>query len=267
MTKILVPTDFSENSLNALDYAVDLINQLGGYLLLYHVYQVPMSTGSLISIERFIKKDAEKEIEEIYQRVKPQLKKNVEMETRVSRGHAVQLISKIAENPECSLVVVGAQGRSALKDVFLGSIAAGVMKSTTTPVLAIPHGYKFKPLKKIVLAMDDDPISNISVVKMLKDIVKSFIATLNVYHLEEAEVETGIDSSVGEFLQEMNYSHLKLQKDSNINEAINDYLDKENADMLSMIRRERGFIKNFLHPSLTRREVFSSQIPLLILHD
>lgn len=63
MKKILVPTDFSAYSQNALNYAIGLAQDMGASLHLLHTYVVHASTDMLISIERYIREDTEKMME------------------------------------------------------------------------------------------------------------------------------------------------------------------------------------------------------------
>ena len=71
MKKILVPTDFSENAKQALVYAIGVANQFDATIYVVHAYQVSSSTGGLISIERIVEEDREKELISLLREVKP----------------------------------------------------------------------------------------------------------------------------------------------------------------------------------------------------
>ena len=65
MKTIIVPTDFSAISNNAMDYALGLAKETGSSLLLFHAYQVPVSMTDvpivLVSVEE-LQKNAENRV-------------------------------------------------------------------------------------------------------------------------------------------------------------------------------------------------------------
>ena len=72
------------------------------------------------------------------------------------------------------------------------------------------------------------------------------------------------------FTKALNGSKFAFHYDWNgnsLNESIDQFVEKENADLLCMIRRKRGFWENLFHNSQTSREALHSPIPLLILQE
>ncbi|MBK6362739.1 MAG: universal stress protein [Saprospiraceae bacterium] len=65
MMNILCPIDFSDHSLYALDYAINLGNQLGARLHLFTAYSVPKSTGRLRSLDEEIKKSVLEDLSDV----------------------------------------------------------------------------------------------------------------------------------------------------------------------------------------------------------
>ncbi len=59
-----------------------------------------------------------------------------EVDIRV--GHPVEQIVQAAQQGGFDLIVLGAKGHSMLDDILVGSVARGVVKKTTIPVLTIP---------------------------------------------------------------------------------------------------------------------------------
>lgn len=268
MLKIAVPTDFSDNALNALDFAIELVNHTGGIIQLYHVYSVPSSTGSFISIEQLITEVAEKEMATLLRNARPKLKENVVIDYTLARGSVVPTICSNAESRNYDLIIMGTMGESGLKSKIFGSNASGIMNRTKLPVLAIPSEATFKPLDKIVVAIDDQPISDKSVMELLNTIQNTFKASLNLFHLEiDPAEDKGIHASVVEAFDQAHAETFKSNGNESIQEKIDDYAEASNADLLCMIRRKRGLWHEFLNPSITKKEVKQSSLPLLILHD
>lgn len=265
MITILFPTDFSDNAAKALDYAIPIVNQLKGHITIVHASNISSTGGAFVSTANFILADAEKEMTRIVNQIKSRLTKGVTFDTIIKREATIPLLNQLSQKYD--LVIMGTQGASGLKEIFIGSITNGVIKHTKTPVLTIPNNFEFKPIKNIVLSIDDRPISNGKVVQLLKKLVDSFKANLMLFHTEEKAADKGIDPSVNEYFGEVDYSIDFNFIEKGINESIEEMIIDYDVDLVCMIRRERSFFANFFHKSATSKEVFHSPIPLLVLHD
>jgi len=140
-TNILVPVDFSENSVDALESAVALAKVSEGIdqITCLYVYSVPMGyykTGK--SHEQFaeiIKGHAEKSYSEFIKKI------DLKGLTVVPLFHldkkASDGIEDVIKGRERCLVVIGARGRRAAAGVLLGSVAEHLIHTTTLPLLAV----------------------------------------------------------------------------------------------------------------------------------
>ncbi|MEL6867091.1 MAG: universal stress protein [Bacteroidota bacterium] len=265
---ILVPTDFSDNATNALDYAIDIVNHLGGQILLYHTYDVRSTTGSFISMETVLRKDAERELEDCLHRVSKRLMpKKAGIRGQITRGDTVNLIADMADRHGFDLIVMGTQGASGLKEVFIGSVTAGVMKKSKTPILAIPSSFKYRPISNIVIAVDSSPISSPEILQPFIQLAKSYEAKIGVLHLRNSEVDEGIDPQLDQYLGSMPYSVFHYLQQGSLSDSISDFVIQKKADLLCMFRHERGFWQDLFHTSTTLKKIFNSPVPLLILRD
>jgi nucleotide-binding universal stress UspA family protein len=140
-TNILVPVDFSDNSLDALETAVAVGSAARGIEELYclHVYSVPLGyykTGK--SYEQFaeiMKGHAEKNYKEFTKKVDLKGLSAVpifKLEKKESKG-----IEEVVKERGISLVVLGARGRRAGAGVLLGSVTEHLIESTTVPLMAV----------------------------------------------------------------------------------------------------------------------------------
>ena len=149
MHSILVPTDFSENTQTALSYAIDLANHFSCKLILFNTYKLKHRAGMYIGVERMMRKESREQMAQLIRTVRPKLKGNTTLEGKVAKGEAVSTIIRAAKKLKVSLIVMGTQGASGLKEVFIGSTTNGVIKGSKIPVLAIPAGFEYRPLKTI----------------------------------------------------------------------------------------------------------------------
>ena len=267
MKNILVPTDFSKNAESALLYAAEIANKFGSKITLLNTFKVYSSAGMFLSVESYMEKDAAKQMLATIHRVEPRLKGGATIESKIVRGDAVPVITDLAEKGGFNLIIMGTQGASGLKEIFTGSITNGVMKQTHTPVLAIPNGYQYQPVNTIVFAVDEAGISHPGVTAVLVKLARAFEAKVHVFHQGLSSKDDGIDPTVDIFLDGIPHSfHYELDE-QNINESINGFVGDYQANLLCMVRRQRGFLEEVFHVSATTREVFNSPAPLLILHD
>ncbi len=267
MKKLLVPTDFSENSANALTYAVELANRFGSRITLVHLYKVHSTAGMFVSVESYMKEDAAEQMLDLMKRTEPALSGGASIESKVIRGEAVSVIAGMAEKSNYDLIIMGTQGTTGLQEVFFGSTTNGVVKHTSKPVLAIPTGTRFRPIRTMVLAIDESRVSHPAVLDPLIQLARSCQSRILVYHKDTGSEDDGIDPSLDIFLSGIDHSfHYELDAER-LGDSIREFASDYQGDLLCMIRRQRGFLKDLFHVSVTSREVFHCSLPLLILHD
>ncbi len=143
LTRILAPTDFSEHSSHALQYAAGMARQFGAKLLLLHV----VSSDALVSISKAhvpphpmdqVYEDLAQEIREQYTaHVAPQTRKTLEAEMLVLPGEPSQEILRAAKLKAVDLIVMATHGRTGLSHALMGSVTEKVVRKAPCPVLSI----------------------------------------------------------------------------------------------------------------------------------
>jgi len=143
LKRILVPTDFSKHSANALKYAVALAEKFGAELYLFHVTQnlgvlIPdmvnvapvlpppdqMSAAAKAALDRVIR---DNHLEHL----------TVYAETR--EGSPFYEIIQYARSANIDLIVMGTHGHSGLVHVLMGSVTEKVVRKAPCPVLTVRH--------------------------------------------------------------------------------------------------------------------------------
>ena len=141
---ILVPTDFSEPSIDALKYAKDLATALKASIHLLHIVQDPLaepwgleSYGPLPpDIFKEIKARARKELEESLPEAE---RKTYNATLALAEGAPFSQIIEYAKLHPIDLIVMGTHGRGALAHAILGSVAERVVRYAPCPVLTVRH--------------------------------------------------------------------------------------------------------------------------------
>lgn len=149
LKRILFPTDFSECSKRAQEYACALADQFQAELHVLHVMEdpglmLPDPAGGLSLPPNYLieqKQMAEKALDGLLAGESACGKKIV----RASRmGNPYVEISAYAGEKEIDLIVLGTHGRSAIMHMLLGSVAEKVVRRSPCPVLTVhPAGHQF----------------------------------------------------------------------------------------------------------------------------
>lgn len=144
--RVFVPIDFSESSVRALDYAIDLSRTFGARLLVLFVvepiyfatpgdlYGTSANLGMLLEEQR---RTAREELRKLDQRLK---KRGVDAETMLGSGVPHEVIVDTAKARKADLIVMATHGRSGLSHLLMGSVAEKVVRSAGCPVLTVRGG-------------------------------------------------------------------------------------------------------------------------------
>jgi len=141
---ILHPTDFSANSSQAFDVAVELARNRGAKLVVMHVAPRPLTTlGGAEAIPPSSDELALGEAKATLAKFRPV--EGVQLETKLEVGEAAPSIVRFARDAGCELIVMGTHGRGGLERLILGSVAEHVLRQAPCPVLTVrqaPTGAK-----------------------------------------------------------------------------------------------------------------------------
>ena len=142
ITRILVPTDFTETSDRALDYAIALAEKVGAKVTVMHAYEIPIvgfPDGALIATADVATRIANVSQEALDALVKRRAVGGVTFDAILRDGVAYEEIGKVADEIGADLIIIGTHGRRGIARALLGSVAENVIRTSTRPVLTI-HG-------------------------------------------------------------------------------------------------------------------------------
>jgi len=139
--KILLPTDFSDESLYALSYAADLAKMFNAKLYLLHViYDIEKASNLHIP---------HPSITDLYKDLEAHAKRNLDsfgidmlegiknVETVVKRGIPYEEVIKFASENDIDLIIIGTIPRSGVERFFVGSTTQRIIRNAPCPVLVV----------------------------------------------------------------------------------------------------------------------------------
>ena len=138
---ILVPLDGSKRAEAILPHVKDLAGRYGATVIFLRVVEpVPVRVG-LEGAYSLLAEDLDlwaKQAESYLSALQDQYReKGIEVRIRVVQGSAVEAITEIAESEGADLIAMASHGRTGLRRVFYGSVAAGVLHRVDRPLLLI----------------------------------------------------------------------------------------------------------------------------------
>ena len=133
--RILLATDFSDISRRAMGYAAELARQYGSELFVVHVLPAVREAIPMEPLPREMNPPlvgAEERMKALGESIP-----DIEHHLLVEQGPAAQVLSRLVQDEDIDLLVVGTHGRSGVKKLALGSVAEEVSRRVDCPVLTV----------------------------------------------------------------------------------------------------------------------------------
>jgi nucleotide-binding universal stress UspA family protein len=270
MLNILVPTDLSDLSKVAIQYAIKIANKLDGNITLLHVVSMVEPVRATMqdefkAVEKELIEEAKANMEKLVQKVSKGNKATNSISIKVVKGASfADTLKKEAKKMQTDLIVMGTRGASGLKKYVMGSNTASVIEESSVPVLAVPEFGEFKNFKNVVYATDLKHIEK--EIKTLLPYLEGFGSTVHLIHITSApkNVET-IAAKIAGFVGKSGYKNLigHVVVSNDVDDAIANYVESINADLLAMFTHDPTFYEKVFYRSVTRKMAFQSKIPLL----
>ncbi len=261
MNTVIVPIDFSDTSLNAARYAVKLLaGHQGVEMILYHMFSKPNEEEN--SIEN---------IENLKNELLQTDSVNITAYTEMG-GDFVDELEKLVRHREADLVVIGITGRSSLAQIFIGSNALRMAENKFCPVMIIPPNCQFREVKNVLLTSDLKDVMGTTPSVPIKKVLKTFQPNLHVVNVNEdtyialSEEHENEKEKLRKMFEEFNPEFYFLRL-FDVDEAINEFANDKNIDLIISIQKEHSRFYRFFKSSHTKALAYQSTIPVLIVHE
>jgi nucleotide-binding universal stress UspA family protein len=152
--KILVPIDFSEQSLVALEQSYNLAREYDAEITLLHVIEEHGVLSKFFSHQQNddFKHNVQKELDDLASDVEK--KSKVKVNTLIAKGTIYEKVAEVAELINATMIVMGTNGDEGKRKRFIGSNALRVVRESTVPVITIKGKHHRNGCKNIVLPLD-----------------------------------------------------------------------------------------------------------------
>lgn len=268
MKTILVATDYSTPAGNAVDFAAHIAQESNAELILFNVFKLSIhasnSLASSSSIEKLEKRN-EEHLTDIAKEIEDKFKISVRCEIR--KADTIESLSEFMENHPVDLVVMGIESNLTEYKIF-GNTTTAAVKLMQFPLLVVPNDSHFTELKNIMFACDVSYLKDGSELDILKQLVNTFNAQLEVFHVHSTDAdkknEEAFEQKMDGILHDVNHVYRYLINPL-VGEGIKEGLEKNPADMLVMLHHKLGFLESIIRGSHSNQMTVETRVPLLVI--
>jgi nucleotide-binding universal stress UspA family protein len=265
--KILIPVDFSENSIKAFELALSLNRNQKTTIILVHIVELIYDFASQAAIALdSMHTDAKKLLDEIEKKYKSE---HLEFKKVVEEGTASISISRLASQYEVDVIVIGTSGAGEIKKLIMGSTTQNLLKESNVPVLVVPAKAPVSQIGKLTMALQ---FSNHE-----KPLLHQVIAFTNNWGLEISFLHvstakdfkdelacSGLATYISEHFQLKTTPITNIESDST-NAGINSYFETNEENILVMCHQHKNFWKEFQESSHSLAIAYQSTVPILVM--
>ncbi len=278
--RILLPTDFSKNALNAIRYALALYadQQCDFYFL--NVYQVD---GYNLDNAMMVPEPGESAFEAAKSKSEHRFKElmeilNLNPKNPKHNYHTISTFSFLFEAVEntiarhdIDIIVMGTKGRTGSHTVIYGTNTINLMEEVTEcPVLAIPEDVRFAPPKEIVFPTDYKTPFKRRELNYLIEIGKMYGTAIRILHVKEKEKLSQAQENNKELLEDIlkNTSHsFHSLEGVKVHTGINAFIESRNSDMVAFLNKKHRFFGSMWSNPLVKELGYHSRVPVFTLND
>lgn len=262
-SKVLVTTNFNPQSEAALLQAVHFSKKTKSDIYLLHVIDSPKSTAKSKAVE--IKQKLDQISKEFM------LNLNAEINTEIRFGKVLPEILKFEKELEPQFVFIGTEPNS--KPFY--STTINLIDDVSCPVVVLSSRYKNQGCKKIVLPLDlsHETTQKVRNAKQIAKIYDSKVYIISATNTKDEKVVERLKNKIS--LVEEDFTRIGLLSHSEIlfvdgnkermANAINDYADDINADLIVIMTRQEKRLEKLFIGSMATKLIKKATVPVLCI--
>jgi len=276
MKRILIPVDFSKDSVNAVKYGISMANKLEADVRLIHVKTGDNYAPEFAGNEMMFRINDQLEIwmKELLDAVKSTYYVNRgKIDWKIRKGNVVNEITNQAKYDDTSLIVVASHGISGFQDKLIGSNAYRLVANSPCPVIVVRHGVEYEAdISRIVVPVDFEKecSKKVPVVAGLANVYKAKINLVGLRDSSFSHVLVRIKTQMNlieRFIS--NHADLEIEKSvlsgRNLSRQLREYAEEIDADLIAIrIHHSTNPFSNIFRPFANDMVNYSS-IPVLVI--
>jgi len=286
--KIILSTDFSEENEMLFPYALDLLKESGGEIILFHAYmdQILMGDSSfpggldsdtffnrelLLEMEEQAGKFMQEKLSKLEQKLTEASLDHIKLKPVLKGGDPEMELVNLAEAETPNIVLMGTHGKG--KKRFLeGSMAKSVMTKVDVPLLSVPEGYQWTKSNEVLYATNFGRFE-ISTINKIFETLEQYNPVVHVVHLlmdeEDDKPALLMEELKLAFKQESAKQMIRfhLINTSLPKEALKLFCEQNNISLASFIAYRRGLMDYLFKDKIGKDAFFELGIPMLTFRE
>ncbi|WP_225034637.1 universal stress protein [Winogradskyella sp. SM1960] len=277
---ILLPTDFSDNSWNAISYAIDFFDSVVCNFYLLHVSRMDtfMAGDSSYSptkdqIEEIYIKPSKLRLKALLKEIndKRQPNTNHKFYTLADYGFFLESIRTCVKKKKIDLLVMGTKGASGLREYIVGSNTGDVITKVKCTALVVPEAAKYSPLKEIAFPTDFNLSYDLMALQPFINILKMVKASLRIVHIHKKDTKLNTEQLqnkdvLNDYFDEFEPSFHCLTN-RNVEDALQCFVESRAINMIVMVAKNLNYFQSILFHSNVEKITYHTDIPFLVIHE
>ncbi|MFT6795785.1 MAG: nucleotide-binding universal stress UspA family protein [Maribacter sp.] len=275
---ILLPTDFSANARNAIDYAIYLFGKEACTFYILNAFEVgasglssTMGKAKNTRLYRAIKEESERNTKSLVAELKSKNKNPLHAFEGLSISDSLlNAIGKTVIDYNISFVFMGSKGSSAVKEVFMGSNTVSVIKHIDfCRLVAVPENYSFNFPNKIAFATNFEHVSSKVELNPLIDLATLCDSEIIIVHMDMGKNLTSQQQTCKNLLMKrldgLPHRFVEIKEESKISDAIQSFAsENKEVGMIAMASYWHSFFERLTKENVINRIAFDTEVPFLI---
>jgi nucleotide-binding universal stress UspA family protein len=267
MKTIIVPIDFSDESLTGLNLSLMLASKTGAAIQLIHV--IGKDTGNNVEELEKENKLAKTKFEDILKKCKEKGPINCDLNYTIKEGKIFKEIADLADKYEDVLTVLSTHGKSGFEELFIGGNAYKITSHSKNPVITVRRSKLSSNIDRIVLPLDMTFETREKVPYTAK-LAKLFNSEIHLITIRSSKIKS-IEKRVHQYAQQV-ASYLDNHKipctvehlhGSNLTDLTLDYSRSVGADLISIMTEQEKSASNLLLGNFAHQMINKAYIPVL----
>lgn len=270
MKKILVPTDFSNEAEHALKVAAQLAKRYNSEIYLLHLLEIPVQQVDTLNVQSdfpeamFFMRLAHQKFEDI---MASDYLEGITVHETVDFNQNFAEVSNVAKEKGADLIVMGSHGSSGFKEMFIGSNAEKVVRTSEIPVLVIKNHHENFEINDFVFASDFKN-DNQETYKQAAKLARMFGAKIHLLLVNTASnFQTTIKAHdrIQDFISEDTFENytINIYNDETVEKGILNFSREIKADLIGISTHGRQGIAHFFNSSISEDLVNHAKRPVM----
>ncbi|MBT8181881.1 MAG: universal stress protein [Eudoraea sp.] len=279
MKRILIPTDFSKNSRNAINYGLELFKKTKCIFHIIHINPIPPYSGagtsvkgSSVMLKETVLTQSKKDLKKLLKYIEEHQHNELHSFVSIAKyDFFTDGVKRELEDKKIDLIIMGTKGASGLKKVAMGSNTGDVITKVKCPLLAVPENSTYKTPKEIAFPTDFHIAYDVKVLDTLVEMAAMNNSILRVVHVsKKGEVLTEDQLRNKDFLHDylrgIDHSFHTLTG-SKLETSIQCFVESRDIDLVAMVAKNLNFFQRILFTPAVEEISYHTDIPFLVLHE